>query len=387
MRTHLRFEHEVVDTTPWAHSWSDTTDEGYDGWGAVTVSDFDGDGRPEYATGGRLAPEGQFYHIYDRSADGQWTRHELPVSFRPGVGAASTDLDGDGRPEIVCGEWGPRLFVLDAAIGSSSFGDATVVFDGFENGPHDVLAADVDGDGTDEIVTRVKDHSLLVFHDLDPGTEWEPVTVAEELSGDGTAVADLSDGPGLDIVTNDGWFENVDGSGTEWRRHPLVDPELEWDPETRIAVGDVDGDGVDEVVLTESELGANARLAVLSRTEDGPWSTEILVDRGEDRRAMHSLQLADLDGDGNLEIFTAEMENDKTDGVDVTPTWWCFRQVDGQWEREVLLDENLGTHCARVLDVDGDGRLDIVGKVWRRTDPNGAQERNHVDCLLNVTDH
>lgn len=386
MDSQLRFEHELVDTTTWAHTWSDSDDEGYDAWGAVTVGDFDGDGREEYATGGRYAPEGQYYHIYDRSESGEWTRHELPVSFRPGVGAAATDLDDDGRPEIVCGEWGSRLFALDASVGEDTFGDATVVYDGFENGPHDVLAADVDGDGRDEIVTRVKGHTLSVFHNLDIHSEWEPVTVASELEGDGTAVADISDGPGLDIVTNAGWFENVDGAGTEWRRHPLVDDSLEWDGETRIAVGDVDHDGVAEVVITESELGANARLAVLSPTRNGPWTAEVLIEAEEDRRAMHSLQIADLDGDGHLEIFTGEMENGKTDGIEVKPRWWCLRHVDGEWKREVLLDENLGTHCARVLDVDGDGRPDIVGKVWRANDPNGTQARNHVDCLRNVTD-
>jgi hypothetical protein len=379
----LSFDHETVDTTPFAHSWGDDTAEGYDAWGGVAVADFDGDGREEYATGGRLAPEGGFYHLYDRSSAGEWTRHELPVDFRPGVGAASTDLDGDGRPEIVCGEWGSRLFAVEADPNSASFGTARVVYDGFETGPHDVLAADLDGDGDDELLTRVKDGALLLFDDIASASDWHPETVAPTLEGDGTAVADLSPGPGLDVVTNRGWFENVDGSATEWRRHPLVDERLDWDPETRIAVGDVDGDGAAEVVITESELAANARLAVLSRTNEGSWSAEVLIGRDEDRRAMHTLELVDLDGDGQVEILTAEMENDKTDGVNVTPRWWCFQYVDGEWQRETLFDENLGTHCARVLDVDGDGRPDIVGKVWRANETNAADGLNHVDCLRN----
>lgn len=386
MHSQLRFDHETVDTTPFAHSWGTDDGEGYDAWGGVAVADFDGDGRDEYATGGRLAPEGGFYHLYDRSSSGEWTRHELPVDFRPGVGAAATDLDGDGRPEIVCGEWGSRLFALDTDPEAQSFGTARVVYDGFENGPHDILAADLDGDGDDELVARVKDHGLYVFDDLDAAGDWRPETVASDLDGDGTAAAHLSSGPGLDVVTNQGWFENADGSATEWRRRPLVDERLDWDPETRIAVGDVDGDGIAEVVITESELAANARLAVLSRADEGPWTADVLIERDEDRRAMHSLQIADLDGDGRDEILTAEMENDKTDGVDVTPRWWRLRYDAGGWQRETLFDENLGTHCARVLDVDGDGRLDVVGKVWRANEPNAADGLNHVDCLRNVTE-
>ncbi|MBS13407.1 MAG: hypothetical protein CME19_17615 [Gemmatimonadetes bacterium] len=35
----MQFEHVFIDDDP-----------GYDGWGAVVVADFDGDGRPEFAT-------------------------------------------------------------------------------------------------------------------------------------------------------------------------------------------------------------------------------------------------------------------------------------------------------------------------------------------------
>jgi hypothetical protein len=381
-----RFDHETVDTTVHVNSW-DGDGEGYDAWGGVAVADFDGDGRGEYATGGRLAPEGGYYHLYDRSPGGEWTRHEVidADDFRPGVGAAAVDLDDDGAPEIVCGEWGSRLFALAADPGAAEFGAHRVVYDGFANGPHDILAADLDRDGEREVVARVKDGRLVVFGDPGPAGEWTPRDIATDLAGDGTAVADLGGGPGLDIVTNRGWFENVDGDATAWRRHPLVDPALGWDHETRVAVGDVDGDGDTEVVVTESELGASARLAVLSRTEHGPWDADLVFDAGAGRRGLHTLGLADLDGDGALEIVTGEMENGKTDGVEVTPRWWCLARGEDGWETRALLDDNLGTHCARVLDVDGDGRPDLVGKVWRANDPNGANGRNHVDCLRTVT--
>jgi hypothetical protein len=382
------FEHELVGTTVFSHSWVDDDTEGYDAWGSVAVADFDGDGRDEYATGGRYAPDGGFYHVYDRTEDGEWHRHELRPDFRPAVGATAADIDDDGRPEIVCGEWGSRLFVVDADPTGASFGTYRIVYDGFEkgqgdvhDGPHDILVADLDADGEPEIVTRRKDGRLLVFRETPSTGLWAPDEVASDLEGDGTATADLSEGPGLDLVTNCGWFENVDGTGTEWIPHPLLDEDLEWDPETRIAVGDVDGDGRPEVVITESEMDANARMAVLSRSEGGPWDAEILFEEQDDRRGLHSLAVADVDGDGDLEIITAEMENGKTDGMRTQPRWWYVKRQEGAWQRSVLFDENLGTHCARVLDVDGDGRLDIVGKVWRANDVNGVDGLNHVDCL------
>ncbi len=366
----FRFEHAFVDA-----------EGGYDGWGAVAVADFDGDGRPEFATGGK---GGGFYHLYDDDpASGAWTRHIITHALSPNVGAAATDLDGDGRSEIVCGEWGDGLYWL--APPREGLDDWTVhrVARGLDD-PHDVLAADLDGDGRDEIMVREKHGRLIVYRvPADPRAPWKGQVVARHLSGDGTALARLSRGGGLDVVTNAGWFENAAGDGTRWVRHPLVPESLNWHAETRLAVADLDGDGRPAVVMTESEIGS-ARLAILRPDGPGqPWRAEILLPSELDLRALHTLQVADLDRDGRLEIVTAEMENGKTDGVQARPRWWCLARDGDGWARHVLLDANLGTHMAQVADVDGDGWPDIVGKVWRANRVNGCGGRNHVDFLHN----
>lgn len=354
-------------------------DGGYDGWGAVAVADFDGDGRPEFATGGK---GGGFYHLYDYvPGAGRWARHVITQEFSPNVGAATADLDGDGRPEIVRGEWGERLLWLVAAPDRPDFGACHVVARGLHD-PHDVLAVDLDGDGRDEIVVREKHGRLLLYRiPADSHAPWSVEVIAAHLPGDGTAVARLGRAYGPVIVTNVGWFEPGRGG---WTRHPLGPEALGWHAETRLAVGDVDGDGRDEVVITESEIGP-ARLAVLRpHAAEEPWQAEVVLDRDLDLRALHTLQIADLDGDGRMEIVTAEMENGKTDGVCSRPRWWALaHDARGGWDRHVLLDANLGTHQAAVADFDGDGAPDVAGKVWRANPINGCRGRNHVDVLWN----
>jgi len=379
--------HEVVDTGRMVNSWSDATADGSDAWGAVTTADYDGDGRPELTVGGRRTRDRGFLRLHDYRPDvagGTWTRRTVVDAFKPGVGAAAADLDGDGRPEVVTSAWDREgLHHVVAAPDDDAFGEHRVATgtSGVDN-PHDVLAADLDGDGRPEILAREKDGALVAYDvPAAPGETWTATTLAGSLEGDGTVVADLAGGPSPDVVTNRGWFERTDDG---WKRHPLVPDRLDWDDETRVAVGDVDADGHPEVVITESELDANARLAVLSRPDGGPrgvWDADVVVDAQEDARAMHSLQVADLDGDGRSEVFAAEMENGKTDGVDARPRWWAFAHEDGSWSREVLLDVNLGTHEARVADVDGDGRPDLVGKTWRANAVNGLDGLNHVDRL------
>ena len=368
MSGHCEFEHAFIET-----------DGGYDGWGAVAVADFDGDGRPEFATGGK---GGGFYHLYDYDVETQaWVRHVITNDFSPNVGAAATDLDGDGKLELVCGEWGDRLmWLVPSEMGLDGW-TCYEVGKGLDD-PHDVLAADLDGDGRDEIIVREKDGRLMVYDVApDPHQPWQRSVIAEALAGDGTAVADLSGNGALDIVTNMGWFENVNGDGSKWVCHSLVPDALNWHPESRLVIGDVDGDGVLEVVITESEIG-EARMAILRPRQLGePWEAEVILNADLDLRALHSLQIVDLDGDGEMEIFTAEMENGKTDGVEAKPRWWCLKCEDGKWVPHILLDENLGTHSAVVADYNGDGRMDIVGKLWRANAVNGNEGRLHVDCL------
>ncbi|MDF2927120.1 MAG: hypothetical protein K0R57_6034 [Paenibacillaceae bacterium] len=371
MQNPFRFQHSIIDL-----------DAGYDGWGGVVVADFDGDGLPEYATGGK---GGGFYFIYDFDPQsGIWSRHLLTSDLNPHVGAAAADIDGDGYPEIVFGEWGTRLFWIKANPGAADFGSYHVIGDFGLHDPHDIIAADLDSDGKPEIVVREKNGRLLLLRiPENPFSTWMMETVAPYLPGDGTTAAALSGGKGQDLVTNAGWFENVHGDASEWRFHELIPSELDWHPESRIAVADVDGDEELEIVITESEI-AHARLAVLKRSPSGSWSAQIIIPPESDYRALHSLQIVDLDGDGKPEIFTAEMENGKTDGVDSKPRWICLsRGESGEWIHHLLLDTNLGTHCAMAADFNGDGRIDLLGKVWRPNKINGVSGKHHVDVLWN----
>ena len=355
-------------------------DAGYDAWGAMAVGDFDCDGRPEFVTGGK---GGGFFHLYDLNIQtGLWDRYVITRELCPNVGAAATDLDGDGRPEIVCGEWGPRLLWFACPTGCLARWECHPVYDGLTN-PHDLFAADLDGDGRDEIVVRNKDGALLLFRPpADPTSTWPVQVIADRLAGDGTVAAPIARPDVLDVITNVGWFENVSGDGATWVPHPFARKELGLHPECRVVVGDVDGNGTPVAILTESEI-PNARMFLLRYV--GPekfWEPELLIDRSEHICGMHSLQLADLDNDGKLEIFTAEMENGRTDGLSTKPRWWYLSQSsDGSWRKHVLLDANLGSHTARVADFDGDGSLEIVGKVWRANKVNGAGGKNHVDFL------
>jgi hypothetical protein len=92
----------------------------------------------------------------------------------------------------------------------------------------------------------------------------------------------------------------------------------------------------------------------------------------------------DFDGDGDLDIFSCEME-----GVPGArqPRWFVWENVDGkgaEFRERVILDARLGGHEAVVGDVDGDGDLDVCSKLWAPRQDNANGGRNHADFLENL---
>ena len=93
---------------------------------------------------------------------------------------------------------------------------------------------------------------------------------------------------------------------------------------------------------------------------------------------------AGFDNDGDADIFSCEMEGIPSDKP---PRWFLWENADGRGGRfseHIILDAKLGGHLAAAADLDGDGDLDIVSKLWRPRKDNANEGKNHVDLLENL---
>jgi hypothetical protein len=349
--------------------------------GQTALADLDRDGDLDFVTGeqnGRI-----FWYEY-RSPD-DWRRHDLGAQSPSDVGGKAIDVNGDGWIDFVTGgAW----YENSKAPREKLF--ARHVFDPQLRAVHDLIFGDIDGDGRPDLLT-MSDRNDLRWYSIpaDGSGRWTATRIGEPTHS-GISLGDIDGDGDLDIVRSNVWFENTD-HGQRWTMHKMTDPWGASQPPfavyaTQTKTMDVNGDGRLDIVICDGEnpSAKSARLEAPADPRRGQWKTHPLP-RGDDaaRGALHSLQVADFDNDGDLDIFTVEME--KFPGAR-PPRWFVWENTDGKGKlvERVILDANLGGHEAVAGDVDGDGDVDICAKPWEPNKSNALGGKGHFSYLENL---
>ncbi|UCG51445.1 MAG: VCBS repeat-containing protein [Candidatus Latescibacterota bacterium] len=331
------FDHVIVDDQPPAtYRMND-----------IHVGDIDGDGRLDIFTTGRGGGSSAYQMVWYKNP--KWTRFPIaPGDFKYGnIG----DVDGDGDLDIVVGD---AWFEND---GTPASGDWPTYPLGIHMTPDLYHLGDLDGDGRLDIVFTTKNELGFLPGPTDPKGTWMFYILAEDASRrTGGALGDVDMDGDLDILWGNAWFENPgDPTTTPWNSH-IID--RDWPSEARGWVGDLDDDSWPDVVLTgeEEDIGV-AWFSHPNATPSGDeWKRRQIISKGYE--GIHSLAVVDFDGDSDRDVFVAEMHHGED--PDKVVVFESLDILSNRWMEHVV--STVGSHNARVADVNGNGAPDIVGK-------------------------
>ena len=292
------------------------------------VHDFNADGHNDVLTVGFPGTPAYVYENPGKTLNshGHWTKHQV-FDWVSNESPAFTDITGDGQPELVCTRAG-------------MFGYATPTKNSFDPWTF----------------TRISD------------------AIAHERFGHALGVGDVDGDNRQDILMNAGWFKNP-GSNQEglWEFSP-----------TPFCPGgadmfayDVNGDGLNDVITSldahgyglawwEQRLDANGQrefvkhLIMGSKPSENPYGLHF--------SELHSVRLADINGDGLQDIITGKTywsHHRQSSNWDAGPVvYWfelnCNADHSVEWVPHLADDASGIGRQIVVADIDGNESPDIV---------------------------
>jgi hypothetical protein len=319
----------------------------------VTAGDLDGDGRADIAAGA-------WWYRNPGTPGSRWTRR----AFGGGLNnvAALHDFDGDGELDVLGtrgrGAEPSSAFVWGRNDGRGRFGLRSA----FELDAGDFLQGvaiarwDADALGVALSWHQGSTATWLALVPREPAGRWPTRLLSHETQHEQLSAADIDRDGDVDLLLGTRWLRN-DGDG--WSVHAITGSPGRPD---RNRLVDVDGDGRLDAVVGFEAINQPGRLVWYAQPAAAtePWTEHLIaVVTGP-----MSLDVGDLDGDGDADVVVGEHDYARPEAARLL----IFENLDGRggtWRQHLVSAGDEHHDGAQLVDIDGDGDLDIISIGWR----------------------
>jgi hypothetical protein len=265
------------------------------------------------------------------------------------------DLDGDGLMEIAITA-GKYVFAWHADGTELRDGDSNPATDGVLAATGSVYSygtpsiADIDGNGSKEIIAGMRDGKLYVFKD-----DGSPYPGFPFVTG-----GDITTGPAIGDIDGDGRQEIVFGSSTDAELYAIrsdgssatgfpVPIALNGDWDSSPALADLNGDLHPDVVIGASSGGVYAINGVNGALLPG-FPVPVTDSQGNSVSLLSSPAVVDLNGDGSLDIVIADHKG----------RVHAYSSLGAELPGFPIQTGNATDTSPLVWDVDGDGLNEVL---------------------------
>jgi hypothetical protein len=323
----------------------------------IASADFNGDNRPDFVLG-NAGPSGVGVTVFLANSDG---------TLKPGVNYGTTgsfnfvatgDFNSDGKQDIITSDAYTGDVNLFPGNGDGTF-QAPQIISVPSYGAAGLVAGDFNKDGYTDIAVLEFPAAVAVLLNDGVGGFQSPVLYNLNGSVVSMTMADINGDGNLDLLMPQfsGNTVSVLLGRADGTFQSAADIALGFNYPSRIAVGDFNGDGKQDMAVTINDSAAMG-VAIALGNGDGTFQTAVL-----DNSTSHNLgplnqpsptgvQAVDVDNDGKLDLVVANSS------IGTIST--MFGKGDGTFYSPVEVPAGALTYDLSTADVNGDGTPDVV---------------------------